>query len=100
MGLEPLSVGAIFTSGTVADTFSVAPTFAEGANGRQSFRLDCLPQNFGFVLKVTIKLMVADFVDRNDVDGLINAPLGGNAKRSVATNCLNVHAGDFETSAF
>ena len=32
--LEPLSIGAIFTSGAIGKAFSVAPTFAERANGR------------------------------------------------------------------
>ena len=98
--LEPLSIRAIFTGGTVAEAFSVAPTFAEGANGRQSFRCDSLLQNFCFVLKVAIKPVVADFVDRNNVDGLINPSLGGNAQGCVAANCLNVHAADFESGAF
>ena len=44
--------------------------------------------------------MVANFVYRNDVDGLINAALGGNAKRSVAAQSLNVHAADFEACTF
>lgn len=95
-----MRIRAIFTSGTVGKAFSVAPTFSERANGRQRFRLDCLPQKFGFVLKVTIKPVIADFVNLNDVDGFINAPLGGNAKRSVATNRLNIHAADFETGTF
>ncbi len=52
------------------------------------------------MLKVPIKPVVADSVNRDNVDRFINAPFGGNAKGRVTTNCLNVHAADFEAGAF
>lgn len=52
------------------------------------------------MLKVAREPVVADFVDWNNVDGLIDSPLGGNAKGSVAANCLYVHSADFESDTF
>ena len=44
--------------------------------------------------------MVADFVDRNNVDRLINPALLSNTKTRIAAQSLNIHAADFETDAF
>ena len=40
--------------------------------------------------------MVTDFVNRDNVDGLINAPFSGNPKGSIATYCLDTHTIDWK----
>ena len=95
-----MSVGAVFAIRAVAQTFSVIPTFAERENGWQSFRRHCLAQKLSLMLEIAREPAVADFINWDNVDGFINVPFGDNAQGSVSTDCLNIHSGDFETSAF
>ena len=96
---ESLSVRTIFTSGAVTETFSVAPTRAERADGRQRVRLNGVVQRICFVTEVAFKPTVADFVDWNDVNGFCDTAFSGNAKTRITADSLNEHAIDFETCA-
>ena len=95
-----LSIGAVFASGTVAQTFTITPAFTEGTHWRENVTVDSIAQCFCFVVKIELEPVVADFVDRYDVNAFRDTAFLSNAKSRIPTDCLHIHSAHFKTCSF